>query len=101
MPPCWYKGLLVIERYFRSPKRIQIKMMPINHWASRRVKAHVKIYVLVLMVERVAELESGLPWHRIRRSLDKLPVKKLCKLVSVHKSPKSAARGPCKEAAGE
>ncbi len=80
MPPCWYKGLLVIERYFRSPKRIQIKMMPINHWASRRVKAHVKIYVLVLMVERVAELESGLPWHRIRRSLDKLPVKKLCKL---------------------
>ena len=77
---CGYKGLMVIERCFRSLKRTQIKMMPMYHWASRRIEAHVKICVLALMIERVAELECGLPWHRIRRSLDKLQVTKLCNL---------------------
>ncbi len=79
---CGYKGLMVIERCFRSLKRTQIKMMPMYHWASRRIEAHVKICVLALMIERVAELECGLPWHRIRRSLDKLQVTKLCNLNS-------------------
>ncbi len=77
---CGYKGLMVIERCFRSLKRTQIKMMPMYHWASRRIEAHVKICVLALMIERVAELECGLPWHRIRRSLDKLQVTKLFNL---------------------
>ncbi len=69
-----YKGLMVIERCFRSMKRTQIKMMPMYHWASRRIEAHVKICVLALMIERVAELECGQPWHQIRRALDKLQV---------------------------
>lgn len=77
---CGYKGLMVIERCFRSLKRTQIKMMPMYHWASRRIEAHVKICVLALMIERVAELECGLWWHQIRRSLDKLQVTKLCNL---------------------
>ena len=71
---CGYKGLMVIERCFRSLKRTQIKMMPMYHWASRRIEAHVKICVLALMIERVAELECGLPWTRIRRALDRLQV---------------------------
>ena len=29
---CGYKGLMVIERCFRSLKRTQIKMMPMYHW---------------------------------------------------------------------
>ena len=45
---CGYKGLMVIERCFRSLKRTQIKMMPMYHWASRRIEAHVKICVLAL-----------------------------------------------------
>jgi len=69
-----YKGLMVIERCFRSMKRTQIKMMPMYHWASRRIEAHVKICVLALMIERVAELECGQPWHRIRRAMEKLQV---------------------------
>ncbi|MFA7426309.1 MAG: IS1634 family transposase, partial [Desulfosarcinaceae bacterium] len=40
---CGYKGLMVIERCFRSLKRTRIKMMPMYHWASRRIEAHVKI----------------------------------------------------------
>jgi len=71
---CGYKGLMVIERCFRSLKRTQIKMTPMYHWASRRIEAHVKICVLALMIERIAEIECGKPWHRIRRALERLQV---------------------------
>jgi transposase len=67
-----YKGLLVIERCFRSLKRTQIKMMPMYHWAARRIETHVKICVLALLIERVAERECGQPWSRIRLNLAKL-----------------------------
>jgi len=36
-----YKGLMVIERYFRSLKRTQIKMTPMYHWARRRIETNV------------------------------------------------------------
>lgn len=71
-----YKGLIIIERCFRSLKRTQIKMTPMYHWLSRRIEAHVKICVLALMIERVAERTCGKPWHQIRRALEKLQVTK-------------------------
>jgi len=71
---CGYKGLMVIERCFRSLKRTQIRMMPMYHWASRRIEAHVKICVLALMIERVAELTCDRPWARIRNALEELQV---------------------------
>ena len=71
---CGYKSLMVIERCFRSLKRTQIKMTPMYHWASRRIETHVKICVLALLIERVAELECGMPWSQIRRSLEKLQI---------------------------
>jgi transposase len=74
---CGYKGLMVIERCFRSLKKTQIKMTPMYHWVSRRIEAHVKICVLALMIERLAELACDKPWHQIRRSLDALQVTKL------------------------
>ncbi len=49
---CGYKGLMVIERCFRSLKRAQIKMMPMYHWASRRIETHVKICMLALFFNR-------------------------------------------------
>jgi len=67
-----YKGLLVIERCFRSLKRTQIQMMPMYHWAARRIETHVKICVLALLLERVAELACGQPWSHIRAALSKL-----------------------------
>jgi transposase len=69
-----YKGLMVIERCFRSLKRTQIKMTPMYHWLSRRIEAHVKICVLALMIERIAERTCGRPWNKIARSLQKLQV---------------------------
>jgi transposase len=71
---CGYKGLMVIERCFRSLKRTQIKMTPMYHWASRRIEAHVRICVLALMVERIAELECDKPWNLIRRDLEELQI---------------------------
>ena len=71
---CGYKGLMVIERCFRSLKRTQIKMSPMFHWAPRRIEAHVKICVLALLIERVAELRCGQPWSRIRHKLEELQI---------------------------
>jgi hypothetical protein len=59
-----YKGLLVIERCFRSLKRTQIKMTPMFHWLPHRIEAHVRICVLALLIERVAELACAQSWFR-------------------------------------
>jgi transposase len=69
-----YKGLMVIERCFRSLKRTRIKMAPIHHWAARRIEAHVKICVLALLIERLAELRCGKPWNRITQELEELQI---------------------------
>jgi transposase len=69
-----YKNLMVIERCFRSLKRTRIQMSPMYHWLPRRIEAHVKICVLALLIERVAELATGLPWPRIKRELERIQV---------------------------
>ena len=69
-----YKNLLVIERCFRTLKRTQISMSPMHHWLPRRIEAHVKICVLALLIERVAEVATGMSWSRIRRELDRIQV---------------------------
>lgn len=67
-----YRALLVIERAFRSLKSTQIEMTPMYHWAPRRIEAHVRICVIALLVQRVAELAAGLPWARIAHQLGRL-----------------------------
>lgn len=69
---CGYKGLLVIERCFRSLKRTQIKMSPLYHRLPERIEAHIRICVLALLIERVAELACGQPWTRLRPALGTL-----------------------------
>ena len=44
------------------------------HWASRRIEAHVKICVLALLIQRIAELECGMTWHHIRRELEQVQI---------------------------
>jgi transposase len=74
---CGYKSLMVIERCFRSLKQTQIKMTPMYHWATRRIETHVKICVLALQIERVAELSCGMSWHQIKRALEGLQITEL------------------------
>ena len=69
-----YKGLMVIERCFRSLKRTQIKMTPMFHWVPRRIETHVRICVLALLIERVAEIACQQPWSQIQRQLQRLQV---------------------------
>jgi transposase len=64
-----YKGLLVIERAFRTLKSTRIKMEPMYHWLPKRIEAHVKLCVFSLLIERVAEIKCKQPWSHIRRTL--------------------------------
>jgi transposase len=73
---CGYKGLMVIERCFRSLKKTQIKMTLMYHWVPRRIETHVRLCVLALLIERVAELSCDKPWSQIQRALDRLQVTK-------------------------
>jgi transposase len=68
---------MVIERCFRSLKRTQIKMTPMYHWASRRIETPVKICVLALQIERVAEISCGMSWHQIKGALERLQITEL------------------------
>ena len=69
-----YKGLMIIERCFRSLKRTQIKLTPMFHWVPRRIETHVKICVLALLIERIAEIRCDEPWSHIRRGLEQLQI---------------------------
>jgi len=71
---CGYKGLMVIERCFRSLKRTRIRMSPVYHWVPRRIEAHVKICVLALLIERLAELRCRKPWNKIKNDLENLQI---------------------------
>ena len=42
----------------------------------RRIETHVRLCVLALLIERVAELSCNKPWHQIREALDRLQVTK-------------------------
>ncbi len=72
-----YKGLLVIERCFRNMKRVQLHMRPMFHWLPHRIVAHVKLCVLALLLQRVAELRAERSWMLIRHELDKVQITEL------------------------
>jgi len=52
-------------------------MTPMFHWVPRRIETHVKICILALLVERIAEIRCGETWSRIRRKLETLKVLEL------------------------
>ena len=49
-------------------------MTPMFHWVFRRIETHVRICVLALLIERVAEIACQQPWSQIRRQLQTLQV---------------------------
>ena len=67
-----YKGLMVIERCFRTLKTTQLKFELVYHRLLRRIGAHVKICVMALLIERVAELACDQPWSQLRPILARL-----------------------------
>jgi transposase len=67
-----YKALLVIERCFRSLKTTQIHLRPMHHWLPHRIEAHVKICVLALLIQRVAEITCQKSWPWLKHALSQL-----------------------------
>src|SRR5437763_14565505 len=43
-----------------------------NHWMPHRITAHVRLCVLALMIQRAAEIATGLPWGRLAGVLERL-----------------------------
>lgn len=60
-----YKDLMDIEDSFRDLKDF-IKVAPVFHWRYRRVKAHIFICVLALLLERY--MEQKLKSHKLKFS---------------------------------
>jgi transposase len=63
-----YKQLQDIERGFRTLK-CELELRPIYHRKSDRLRAHVLICWLALLLIRIAENETGMTWFNIRRML--------------------------------
>lgn len=47
----YYKSLSRVERAFRSMKSVDLKIRPIHHWMTNRVRAHVFLCMLAYYVE--------------------------------------------------
>ena len=66
-----YKQLLDIERGWRDMKSI-IDLRPVYHRLEDRIRAHVLLCWLALLLTRVAEITTGRTWPTIRAELDRL-----------------------------
>jgi hypothetical protein len=59
-----YKNLLEAERGFRDMKST-LELRPVFHRLEPRIRAHVLLCWLALLLIRVAERRTGLTWRRI------------------------------------
>ena len=67
-----YKGMWIIESCFRKMKTTGLAVRPMFHWMPQRITAHVRLCVLALMIQRAAEIATGLPWRQLAGSLEQL-----------------------------
>lgn len=66
-----YKNLLEAERGFRDLKST-LELRPVFHRLEPRIRAHVLLCWLALLLIRVAERRTGLTWRRIALELGRL-----------------------------
>jgi transposase len=67
-----YKGMWIIESCFRKMKTTGLEVRPMFHWMPQRITAHIKLCVLALMIQRAAEIATGLPWRQLASLLERL-----------------------------
>jgi hypothetical protein len=65
------KNLLEAERCFRDLKTT-LELRPVYHHLERRIRAHVLLCWLALLLARVAERQTGSTWRRINLELGQL-----------------------------
>jgi transposase len=66
-----YKQLLEVERAFRTLKT-SLELRPLHHRRDDRIRAHVLLCFLALLLVRVAERQTGRTWDQIRALLQRI-----------------------------
>ena len=66
-----YKQLLEVERGWRDMKTV-LDLRPVYHRLEQRIRAHVILCWLALLLIRIVETTTGGTWPDIRRHLDRL-----------------------------
>ena len=68
-----YKQLMRVEECWRAMKS-GLRTRPVFHWRPHRICAHVRLCVLALLLERVAEIRAGDTWRNLLARLDTIKV---------------------------
>lgn len=68
-----YKQLLEVERGWRDMKQI-LNLRPVHHRLEDRIRAHVILCWLALLLIRVVETTTGQTWTTVRAELQRLHV---------------------------
>ncbi|MEW5749012.1 MAG: IS1634 family transposase [Candidatus Thermoplasmatota archaeon] len=71
-----YKQLAEVEACFRTLKTT-LELRPIYHRLEDRIRAHVLLCWLALLLVRVAETTAGETWRAMREELDEITVTRL------------------------
>ena len=66
-----YKQLLEVERGWRDMKTT-LDLRPVFHRREDRIRAHILLCWLALLLIRVAETSTGHTWSKIRTEIDRL-----------------------------
>jgi hypothetical protein len=68
-----YKQLLQVERGWRDMKSV-LDLRPVYHRLEERIRAHVILCWLALLLIRITETATGDIWPAVRRHLDRLHI---------------------------
>jgi hypothetical protein len=66
-----YKQLIAVERGWRDCKT-SLGLRPVYHHREDRIRAHVQLCWLALLLIRVAETRAGDTWRNLRHELDRV-----------------------------
>ena len=66
-----YKQLVAVERGWRDMKGA-LRLRPVYHYREDRIRAHVQLCWLALLLIRVAETGTSDTWRNIRHELDRM-----------------------------
>lgn len=66
-----YKQLLAVERGWRDAKS-SLGLRPAYHHREDRIRAHVQLCWLALLLVRVIETATGNTWRNLRHELDRM-----------------------------
>jgi transposase len=66
-----YKQLMEVERAFRTLKTT-LELRPIYHRRDERIKSHVLLCFLALVLVRICERKVGLTWDKIRAVMERM-----------------------------